>query len=342
MCQYAGAEIKYSGFDYLVIKGKAAEPSILWVHDGIVDLEPAGTLWGMDVWSVVDKVRQDKGDEMIQILCAGPAAERGSDLGQVSINHWASGDRFGLGKALAAKNIKLIAVRGMGLLEIAEEEDFVAGCGELLAAVKSGAWAGKAGLGELGKALGFDDFGDWLAPLVHRHHASFNTPFASNTYVFLDEDPALKTESAVADPGVLLADPAAPGAFRALGLSAKDACAIIRECAKLGLDAASAANVCQQKGLRDAAAIQGALAELDGKAEGIEGPFSPYAPEGLAPGKADWQHRQAVAYLFGLDPIHALLAPEITEEKLLELVTLGTELEISAGSLEEAIAYVSA
>lgn len=338
LTQYMGQELKYSGFDYLVIKGAAAQPSFLWIHDGIADLEPAGDLWGQDVWSAVSAVRQQMGDELIQVLGVGPAAEKGSNLAQVMINHWASGDRFGLGKVLAAKNLKLIAVRGMGLLEIAEEEDFVSRSLEMLGQVKSGAWAGRQGQGDLGAALGFDDYAAWLEPLVHRSHSSFNTPFAYNTYLFLDDDPSALQESAQEEPGVLLGDPAAAGVLRAMGLSAADAGAVIKSCAKAGLDAVAVAKVCQAEGKTSVADIQAALDGIDGAVEGLSGPFSEWAPHGLASDAEAWKRRMAVAYVFGIDPIFALMAPEISEEGLVELAALGTGLEISQETLDSVVA----
>jgi len=338
LTQYMGQELKYSGFDYIVIRGAAPEPSFLWIHDGIADMEPAGDLWGKDVWSAVQAVRQQMGDELIQVLGAGPAAEKGSNLAQVMVNQWASGDRFGLGKLMAAKNVKLIAVRGMGLLEIAEDDDFVTRCLEILGQVKSGAWAGRQGQGDLGAALGFDDYAAWLEPLVHRSHSSFNTPFAYNTFLFLDDDPSLLEESAQSEPGVLLGDPAAAGVLRAMGLAAADAAAVIKACAKAGLDAVAAAKVCQAQGKTAAAEIQAALEGIDGTVVGLSGPFSDWAPQGLASDAASWKRRMAVAYIFGIDPIFALMAPEISEEGLVELAALGTGLEITQDSLDAVVA----
>lgn len=338
LTQYMGQELKYSGFDYLVIKGAAAEPSFLWVHDGIADVESAGDLWGQDVWSAVKSVRQRMGDELIQVLGAGPAAEKGSNLAQVMINQWASGDRFGLGKALAAKNIKLIAVRGMGLLEIAEEEDFIVKALEMLGKVKSGAWAGRQGQGDLGAALGFDDYAAWLQPLVHRSHSSFNTPFAYNTFLFLDEDPSLLKESAQEEPGVVLGDPAAAGVLRAMGMEVADAGAVIKACAKAGLDAVAVAKVCQGQGKTSAADILAALEGIDGAVEGLSLPFSDWAPQGLASDLEAWKRRMAVAYVFGIDPIFALMAPEIDEASLVELAALGTGLEITQENLDAVVA----
>lgn len=338
LTQYLGQELKYSGFDYLVIKGKAAEPVFLWVHDGIADVEPAGSLWGKDVWSAVAAVRQQMGDELIQVLGVGPAAEKGSRLAQVMINQWASGDRFGLGKAMAAKNLKLVALRGMGLLEIAEPEDYVNRSLELLAQVKAGAWAGKQGQGDLGAALGFADFASWLEPLVHRHHSSFNVPFAYNTFLFLDDDPKAKTESAEEEPGVLLGDPAAAGVLKAMGLAAAEAGAVIKACAKAGLDAVAAAKLCQERGKIGSADILAALEALDGQPPAPAGSFSEWAPHGLAPDAAAWQRRMAVSHVFGIDPIFALMSPEISEEALLELANLGTGLEIGQDALDAVVA----
>jgi aldehyde:ferredoxin oxidoreductase len=337
LTQYMGQELKYAGFDYMVIKGAASEPSFLWIHDGIADIEPAGDLWGKDVWDAVQAVRQQMGDELIQVLGAGPAAEKGSNLAQVMINQWASGDRFGLGKLMAAKNLKLIAVRGMGLVEIAEEADFVARSLEMLSQVKAGAWAGRQGQGDLGAALGFDDYAAWLQPLVHRHHSSFNTPFAYNTFLFLDEDPSLVKESAQEEPGVMLGDPAAAGVLKAMGLTVAEAGTVIKACAKTGFDAVAVAKVCQSQGKTAAADILAALDGIDGTVE-VNGPFSDWAPQGLAPDAEAWKRRMAISYVFGIDPIFALMAPEINEEGLVELAALGTGLEISQEKLDAVVA----
>ena len=71
------------------------------------------------------------GDDLVQVLAIGRAGETGSDLAEVSINFWASGDRWGFGHVFGQKRLKLIAVRGMGLLEIAEPEEFLGQCREV-------------------------------------------------------------------------------------------------------------------------------------------------------------------------------------------------------------------
>jgi aldehyde:ferredoxin oxidoreductase len=350
---YAGMELKYSGFDYLVIKGRAAKPSYLWLHDGIADVESAEGLWGRDVWEATEGVRNTVGDDLVQVLAIGPSGEAGSPLAQVSNNYWASGDHWGFGKSFGEKQLKLLAVRGMGLLEIAEPEGFLTLCLELLNTVKGGAWSGKKGIADLLAAAGDDDFPGWLAPIIHRHKSCFNTPYATNTFVFLDEDPKRMTEPETPEPGFLLTSMPGLSGFKKLGLSPVEVCRILKACARAGLDPRAVSEACSEKGLKDPEAIIGSLATITGSVEAaVQGPFSGFAPDrplladfGLpADGSgtaAWWQRRQALAYLFGIHPVFMLMAPELSEEKLMELARVGTGLEITTEKLNQAIDLIS-
>ena len=350
---YAGMELKYSGFDYIVIKGSAEKPVYLWIHDGIADIQGADELWGKDVWESTDYIRKTMGDDSIQVLGIGGAGESGADHAQVCINHWASGDRFGFGNLFGQKRLKLVALRGMGLLEIADPEGFIDQCTELFSEVKAGPFAGKNGIAELAAAMGHGDIEDWIGPLVHKHRSCFNTPFATNSFVFLDDDPKLLKESQLEEPGHLVTDFRGLLGFKKLGLSASDSCKVLRDCARYGIDGVAVAELCEKAGLKDYEAIKESLSNLNGSVT-ITGDsvFSPWAPhkalsEGFglpADGSQDaqwWERRQAVAYIFGIHPIFALMAPELSEEKLLDLAKIGTELELTAETLDRVIAAIS-
>ncbi len=337
----AGMELKYSGFDYMVIKGAADKPVYLWVHDGIADLNDAEDLWGKDVWAATDRIRDLMGDDLIQVLGIGEAGEKGSDLAQISINYWQSGDRMGFGSLFGKKRLKLIAIRGMGLLEIAEPEEFVEHCAGLLSALKSGKTSGMKGIATMAAAMGEADIEGWLKPLTHKHMACFNTPVPTNTFVFLDEDPALLKETSVAEPGFLLTDISPLLTLKRLGLTAADACRILKACAKYGMDGAAVAELSEKTGLKDPEAIKGSLPNLKGPVSSSgNAVFSPWAAVGNQELKT-WMRREAVAYIFGLHPIFALMAPELTEEKLLEISSLGTELELTSETLDEVIADIT-
>lgn len=334
---YAGLELKYSGFDYVVIKGKSQKPVYLWIHDGVADISDAKDIWGKDGWNSTDTIREVMGDQLIQILTIGKAGESESDFAQVCTNYWASGDRWGFGKLFGQKKLKAVALRGMSLLEIADAEGFVKHCNELLLGLKTAAYANKKGIAEIGVAIGEEDVPKWIAPLVHRHVSCFNTPFPSNTFVFLDEDPGLLKESEKNEPGFLVTDIDGLLGFKKLGLSAADACALLKECARFGIDAVAVSELGQKAGKKKPDEIKKSFSGLKGSLESVgQGKFSPWCPNfGLS--ADEWEKKQAVAYIFGIHPIFALMSPELSGKILIELANLGTGLGFTEETLDKVI-----
>lgn len=343
-----GIEIKFSGFDYIVVKGVSDSPVYLWIHDGVADVTDAGDIWGKDVWESTDFLRELVGDDLLQTIMIGKAGENKSDYAQVCYNHWNSPDRFGLGKVFGNKNLKGFAFRGMGLIEVAEAEDFVARTLEILKEIKENDFLGKKGIAELSTAIGEEDLTAWLAPIVHRHSADYFTPYATNTALFLDEDPKIVEETKVKEPGVLVSDIQALISCKKLGLSAEDAGRLLKACAKYGIDPLAVTTLSGKNTLAELEASFDALSgniELQGR-----GTFSPWAPVQPIFNSFDlsdaeemaswWERRQAVAHIFGIQPLFAIMCPEITEENLLELASLGTELELDADVLDNVISYI--
>ncbi len=345
-----GLEIQYAGFDYIVIKGKADKPVFLWIHDGVADISDAADVWGKNVWETTDTWRNAMGDVLIQTLVIGSAGENGSDFAQVCCNYWSSADRWGFGKLFGMKNLKGAAFRGMGLLEIADAEEFVEMSLDVLEDIKDGNSMGRTGVGDLCTAMGEADISSWLEPLVHRHSSCYNTPYATNTFACIDDDPKQMAESETEETGVLISDIFGLIGFKKLGLSAMDACMLLRDCARDGIDAAAVAELSQTSGLKTREAIQEALPDLSGPitlpGNGI---FSPWCPQQPLFGEFDnigddpaqwWERRMAVAYIFGIHPIFAVMSPEITEEDLVDIAAVGTELEIDQDTLEKAVQYL--
>ncbi|GAB6906712.1 Aldehyde:ferredoxin oxidoreductase [Desulfosarcina cetonica] len=350
-CQHAGMEFKYAGFDYIVIKGVSETPVYLWLHDGIADIKPADEIYDMTPWEIVDNkkgLRGKLGDELIQFLSVGKAAEVDTNAAQVLVNCWSSGDRWGFGRLFGEKKLKTIAMRGMGLMEVADPEDFLDKCTDLVSLLTQNPALAKKGCIAFPAAMGAENIVDWIAPLVHRHSAAFNTPFPYNTFVKYNEAPTVMKESDVEEPGVMITDIAALLGFKKLNLSAEQACRMIEACNKYGIDPTAAAAMLEKSGAGDFESMQKQVPGLkENTQDAGTTPFSPWCPSqplfAAFDGATDaawWQRRQAVAYIFGIDPIFAIMAPEITEAKLIEAVTTGTELEISADTLEDVIASV--
>jgi len=143
------AELKFAGFDGIVIHGRAARPVTLWVHDGEAELRDAGHLWGRVTAAVEDAIWEELGDRRVRVLQCGPAAEKGVRFGALIHACNRANGRTGMGTVMAAKNLKAVAVRGHGRPELADREAVKAlarwGADHL-------AESGVAGLGHLGTA----------------------------------------------------------------------------------------------------------------------------------------------------------------------------------------------
>jgi len=116
------AELKFAGFDGIVIHGQAERPVYLWVHDGEVELRDAAHLWGQFTADVEDAIREELGDRRIRVLQCGPAAERGVRFGALINDANRVNGRGGMGTVMASKNLKAVAVRGHSRPELADPE----------------------------------------------------------------------------------------------------------------------------------------------------------------------------------------------------------------------------
>ena len=106
------AELKFAGFDGIVIRGKSKNPITLWIHNGEAELRDASHLWGKSTREVDAALKEEVGDPKAQIAQVGPAAEKGvlfsSIVNMVNRNN----GRTGMGAVMASKNLKAIVVRG--------------------------------------------------------------------------------------------------------------------------------------------------------------------------------------------------------------------------------------
>ncbi|MDX1437250.1 MAG: aldehyde ferredoxin oxidoreductase family protein, partial [Anaerolineales bacterium] len=106
------AEMKFSGYDAIILHGRAKTPVYLWIRDGEPELRPAGHLWGRDTGTVEEMLKEELDDRRVHILQTGIAGEnlvRFSAL--ISMANRANG-RTGMGAVMASKNLKAVVVRG--------------------------------------------------------------------------------------------------------------------------------------------------------------------------------------------------------------------------------------
>jgi len=119
---YFGPELKFSGFDAIVIKGKSDRPLYLWVHDGEAEIRDASHIWGKTTGEAQDAIRKELGDERIICACIGQAGENLVRYACVVNNLKHAWGRLGAGAVMGSKNLKAIAVRGHKKLEMKDRE----------------------------------------------------------------------------------------------------------------------------------------------------------------------------------------------------------------------------
>ena len=146
-----GPELKYAGYDMIVLEGAARKPMMLVIDDDEVELLPAGKLWGKNVPETEDLLHEQLGDDF-RCAVIGPAGEKLVRFANVINDKNRAAGRSGVGAVMGSKKLKAIAVRGSGGLRVADPKKFRAACLDSLDKLKAGAVTGQ-GLPAFGTAV---------------------------------------------------------------------------------------------------------------------------------------------------------------------------------------------
>lgn len=117
------AELKFAGFDAIVIRGRSPKPVYLWINKGACELRDAGHLWGMTAKEVDAALAEELGDDRIQVAQVGPAGEKLVRFAAIINMANRAHGRTGMGAVMGSKLLKAIVVRGgKKKLEMADPE----------------------------------------------------------------------------------------------------------------------------------------------------------------------------------------------------------------------------
>ncbi|MGE5576120.1 MAG: aldehyde ferredoxin oxidoreductase C-terminal domain-containing protein [Syntrophothermus sp.] len=118
---HLAAEMKYAGYDVIIIEGKAARPSYLFIQDDRVEIRDAAHYWGKGALEV-EKMLKDHLGEEFQIATIGPAGEKLVKFACVSHDFGRQAGRTGTGAVLGSKLLKAVAVSGKKEISLADKE----------------------------------------------------------------------------------------------------------------------------------------------------------------------------------------------------------------------------
>jgi aldehyde:ferredoxin oxidoreductase len=119
-----GPELKFAGYDAIVVEGKASRPVYLLIREGNVEIRDASKLWGKTTGETQKAIREEHGDENIRVAGIGPGGENLVRFACVISDLNRAAGRCGLGAVMGSKMLKAIAVRGHANVPIADEGSF--------------------------------------------------------------------------------------------------------------------------------------------------------------------------------------------------------------------------
>ena len=141
---FFGAEMKFAGYDMIIVEGVSTKPVYLTVVDSECELHDASQLWGKSVWETDEAIKTTHQDPMMRIAAIGVSGEQGV-LYACIVNdlHRAAG-RSGVGAVMGSKNLKAIAIRGTGGVTVKDPMKFMKVVTEKKAILAENAVTGEA------------------------------------------------------------------------------------------------------------------------------------------------------------------------------------------------------
>lgn len=161
---FFGPELKFTGFDAVIVKGKAKKPVYLWIHDGEAEIRDASKIWGKPTKEAQEGIRKELGDDKVRVALIGPAGEKLVRFACIVNELKHANGRGGMGAVMGSKNLKAIAVRGTKKVE-AKEPDAVKALAK---------WFSENYL-KKGDTPGLHNLGTPILVLVHNEMGAFPT-----------------------------------------------------------------------------------------------------------------------------------------------------------------------
>jgi aldehyde:ferredoxin oxidoreductase len=119
-----GAQLRFAGYDHLVVHGASSAPVYLWIDDDSVEIRDAEHLWGRSVSHTHDALTAELSASNLETAIIGPAGENLIAFASIMVSVGCAAARGGTGAVMGSKKLKAIAVRGTGSVRVADWPSF--------------------------------------------------------------------------------------------------------------------------------------------------------------------------------------------------------------------------
>jgi benzoyl-CoA reductase subunit BamB len=128
-------ELKYAGYDKLILRGKSPNLVYVWINNDKVEIRDASHLQGKGAVQTAELIREELKEPNAQVAAIGLAGENRVYMASIEQGR-SSASRLGLGAVMGDKRVKAIAVRGTKDINIARPDEFLKLCNEVLQYIK--------------------------------------------------------------------------------------------------------------------------------------------------------------------------------------------------------------
>ena len=117
-------ELKYAGYDAVILRGKSPKLVYLWIDNDKVEIRDAAHLQGKGALETGELIRQELDEPKAQVAAIGLAGENKVFYASIEQDR-SSASRGGIGAVMGDKGVKAIAVRGTGDINVARPAEFI-------------------------------------------------------------------------------------------------------------------------------------------------------------------------------------------------------------------------
>jgi aldehyde:ferredoxin oxidoreductase len=137
---FFGPEMKYAGFDFVILNGRSRKPVYLFMRDGHAELRDATHIWGQETDVTTKMIREELRDPTIETAVIGPAGENGVLYSSITVDFYRAAGRAGLGAVMGSKNVKGLAASGALGLEAYDMDKFLEANEKEMAKLRNPLW----------------------------------------------------------------------------------------------------------------------------------------------------------------------------------------------------------
>jgi aldehyde:ferredoxin oxidoreductase len=119
-----GPELRFAGYDGLLLIGKSEKPEYLTILDDEIDFKPADHLWGLDTYEIQTRIKTEIDQPKAKVLAIGPAGENKVLFSGLFCDHGRTAGRTGLGAVMGSKLLKAIVVKGSEKIPVDQPENY--------------------------------------------------------------------------------------------------------------------------------------------------------------------------------------------------------------------------